>query len=275
MKQITVFFISDRTGITAETLGLSLISQFESIPFKHVTIPFVDSGSRAHKAVDQINLTAKQDGSTPIIFATMVKEDLRTILRQAHALYLDFFETFIGVLENQLNIKSTRSIGKSHGLTDQQRYKLRMDAVTFALNYDDGAKVDNYAAADLILIGVSRCGKTPTSLYLALRYGVLVANFPLVDEDLERYSIPPALKGCHSKLFGLSIDPLRLQNIREERRPNTHYANLKQCIHEVNLVEKMYHHEKIPHLNSTNHSIEELASKIMMTTGLENRLHKS
>lgn len=272
MKQRTVFFISDRTGITAETLGLSLISQFEGVPFIHVTLPFVDSPEKASETTERIKEAYQQDGEKPIVFATIVNSEIRTQLEQSHAYYVDFFKTFIPGLENELKMQSANVMGRIHGVGDSNVYNTRIEAVNYALNYDDGARTNGYDTADVILVGVSRCGKTPTSLYLAMQFGIRAANYPITDEDLHSTHLPKALKPYHNKLFGLTIDPRRLHAIRQGRRPNSQYANLAQCENEVKTVEAIFHHEHIPYLSSTNLSIEELATKLIVISGIERRL---
>ncbi|HET9843144.1 MAG TPA: pyruvate, water dikinase regulatory protein [Gammaproteobacteria bacterium] len=271
MNRRTVFFVSDRTGITAETMGLSLISQFENIPFNQVTLPFIDTPEKAHEAKERIILAKIADGHKPIVFGTIINEDVKLILGQTGAYFLDFFGTFIPSLETELHQKSSHTVGKIHGVKDVQAYNMRMNCVNFALTYDDGAKTSGYDLADIILIGVSRCGKTPTSLYMAMQFGVQAANFPLTEEELTLAELPKVLRPHKTKLFGLTIDPERLHMIRSERRPNCEYSDPKQCKKEIKLVESLYQREQIPYLSSTNMSIEEIATKIMAAKNLERR----
>lgn len=272
MKRRTVIFLSDRTGITAETLGLSLISQFEGIELTHVTLPFVDSIEKAQLATERFQEAFDKDGERPIVFATIINSSIRDTLQKGNAFIVDFFRTFIPDIENELKIPSSNVSGRIHGVGNSQAYNTRIEAVNFALNYDDGARTNGYESADVILIGVSRCGKTPTSLYLAMQFGIRAANYPITDADLESHNLPKILQPYRDKLFGLTIDPKRLHAIRSHRRPNSQYATEEQCIREVHAVEKMYHHENIPCLSSTNLSIEELATKLIVITGIERRL---
>lgn len=272
MKRRTVFFVSDRTGITAETLGLSLISQFEDVHFTQVTIPFVDSVEKAQEATDKINQAQIADGVNPLVFATIINSDIRAILQHSESYYLDFFQTFIPGLETELNAHSINVMGRFHGVGNRQDYNTRIESVNFALAYDDGARLDGYRSADVILIGVSRCGKTPTSLYLAMQYGIKAANYPLTEDDLHTPFLPKILLPYREKLFGLTIDPKRLHTIRSGRKPNSQYATLEQCQHEVKSVEALFEQENIPYLSSTHLSIEELATKLMVISGLERRL---
>tara|TARA_R110002110_G_scaffold166602_1_gene367220 strand:+ start:2513 stop:3334 length:822 start_codon:yes stop_codon:yes gene_type:complete len=272
VKRRTAFFVSDRTGITAETLGLSLISQFEETHFTQVTLPFVDSEEKALEASSRINQAFKTDGDRPLVFATIIKPDIKAILSKTHAFYIDYFDTFIGQLENELKSSSSKEIGRIHGMGNGNIYNSRIEAVNFALNYDDGAKINNYEAADIILIGVSRSGKTPTCLYLAMRYGILAANYPITEDDLDNMGLPKFLVPHKSKIFGLTISAERLQAIRQGRRPNSRYATLTQCNREVRTVEKLFKQENIPHLSSTSVSIEELAAKILVISGIERKI---
>lgn len=267
----SVFFISDRTGITAEMLSNTLLSQFEQVHFEKYSLPFVDNMDKAHAAVEKINAVATQDGIPPLLFKTLIDDEIRAIINSSRGVSFDFFDTFIKPLEHELGIQSNHAIGRSHGQGQYNNYKARIDAVNFALHNDDGSTLRNLAAADIILVGVSRTGKTPACLYMALHYGVLAANYPVTDEELDSEKLPAALQPYRNKLFGLSIDPVRLQQIRTERRPDSAYANLKQCQYEVRNIENMFRLEKIPFLNTSTMSIEEICSSIMHQSGLKRR----
>jgi regulator of PEP synthase PpsR (kinase-PPPase family) len=269
----SIFFLSDRTGITAETLGHSLLTQFEGIKFRQVNIPFLDSRDKANQAVTQINLAAKLDGVQPIIFATLLNDEVREIINTSEGQIFDFFEAFISPLEAVLKTPSAHAIGRSHSIKGYNTYKTRIDAVNFALSNDDGTTTRHYPDADIVLIGVSRSGKTPTCLYLALQYGIHAANYPLTEEDLDEARFPEALKPFRDKLFGLTIDAERLHQIRNERRKDSRYASRKQCSHEVNTVEQLYRNEQIPFIDTSNVSIEEIATIILYQTGIERRLY--
>lgn len=271
MENRTVFYISDRTGITAEVLGQALISQFEQVKFKEVTIPFIDNETKLESVINKINQAAEDDGARPIIFDTIVNPELRDKLHAADAMVLDFFHTFVGPLEDELSTQSNFRIGQAHGMSDVKAYDYRIEAVNFALNNDDGATTRSYGDADLILVGVSRCGKTPTSLYIALQYGLKVANFPFIAEDMEALKLPHELKKNKHKLFGLTIMPDRLHDIRTERRANSTYAALRQCQLEVRTVEQLFRKERIPYLNTTTRSIEEISSRIMVKCKLKRK----
>ncbi|MEI6301469.1 MAG: pyruvate, water dikinase regulatory protein [Betaproteobacteria bacterium] len=272
-KYRTIFFISDGTGITAEMLGHSLLSQFEDIKFRQETIPFVDTAEKAGTALERIAQAGKAGNGRPIVFTSLVNTTVRASLRSADALVLDFFETFIGPLELELGQKSTHTMGRSHSATDQKQYQHRIEAVNFALAHDDGQSNRELAKADVILVGVSRSGKTPTSLYLALQFGVLAANYPLIPDDFDRDTLPSSLLPFRNKLFGLTIVAERLAEIRKERRPNSQYALLANCRREVEQAESLMRREGIRWLNSTTKSIEEISTTILQEVGLERRVY--
>lgn len=266
-----VFMISDGTGITAENLGNSLITQFESIEFEKLTLPYIDTVEKANAAVERINNRYEESGIKPLIFMTLINSEIAKTINQAKAHVFDLFNTFLGPLEKELQAKSSYTVGRTHGVANLQTYSNRIEAVDYALAHDDGVKTRGYDKADIILIGVSRCGKTPSCLYMALHFGVLAANYPFTDDDLTYFCLPEVLKPYKSKLFGLTIDPERLQHIRTERRPNSQYASLEQCRLEVSEVEEMYKRENIPYLNSTRFSIEEIATKLLATAGIKRK----
>ncbi len=266
-RKRTAFFISDRTGITVEKLGRSMLSQFDGIEFQQITLPFVDSVEKARDALQQINETVMNDGQRPIVFSTLILPAVHNIIEQSDALILDLFESFIVPLENELGIRSSHAVGRSHetGL----HYNERMDAVNYALNHDDGGITRELSRAQIILVGVSRCGKSPTSLYLALQFGIFAANYPLVPEDFENHSLPESIKPLLSKLHGLTIQPERLAQIRSERMPNSRYASLENCRKEVRQAEEMMRNAGIPMLDVTTISVEEISTTLLHLTGLK------
>lgn len=271
MSRRTVFFVSDQTGVTAETMGHSLLTQFDGLEFRPVTLPFVSTVDKAEEAVRRINRAAAEEGVRPIIFSTLVQDDLREIVMRADALFLDFFEAFVGPLERELQTRSTHRAGRAHGIADLAAYTARINATNFALTNDDGGLGD-YERADLILVGVSRSGKTPTCLYLALQYGIFAANYPLTDDDLESTQLPPRLAAHRRKLFGLTITPERLQQIRHERRPDSRYASRQQVQYEIRAAENLFQRYSIPYLSTTECSIEEIASRVLNALGIERRV---
>ena len=268
-----VFFISDGTGITAETLGHSLMTQFEGLRTREVRMPFVDSVDKARECVLRINATRAEDGLRPIVFNTLVNAETSNVVHAAEALVLDLFQTFINPLEHELGLKSAHTVGRSHSATkNQQEYTNRIEAINFSLAHDDGQTDRNLAQADVILVGVSRSGKTPTSLYLALTYGLRCANYPLIPEDFERNALPQPLGPHKAKLFGLTIQPERLAEIRHERRPKSKYAALANCRYEVGAAEALMRREGIRWLSTTTKSIEEIATTVMQEIKLERRV---
>ena len=258
----TVFFVSDGTGITAETFGHSVLTQFE-LRFRQVRLPFIDTLDKAHDAARKINDAFVTEGRRPIIFSTLVKSELSDVIRKSSGLHMDLIQTFVAPLEQELGVKSTHTIGRSHNIVDSEEYKNRIEAINYSLAHDDGQSHKNLAAADVILVGVSRSGKTPTSLYLAMQYGVKAANYPLIPEDFERDRMPSALLPFKTKIFGLSITPERLSEIRNERRAGSKYAAIANCRYEVNEAEKMMKREGIRWLSSTTKSIEEISTTIL------------
>jgi len=266
----TVFFISDRTGITAEMLGNSLLTQFEDIVFHRVTIPFVDSMEKVADAVRQVNATATAEGRRPIVVSSVVDEAMSAATRRdAQALTLDMFQNFIVPLEEELGAKSSHAAGRSHGIANSHEYFARMEAINFTQAYDDGAATRDLDKAQVILVGVSRCGKTPTSLYLALQFGIRAANFPLTPDDFADRKLPASVATLRERLFGLTIQPDRLREIREERRPGSQYAQLDTCRNEVREADNLMQHHKIPTLDTTSKSIEEIATTILHRAKLE------
>jgi len=266
--QRTVFFISDSTGITAETIGNSILAQFEGIQFDKHRLPFVDDAHKAEAAALRIKTRYAQTGDRPIVVNTMADRGLCEIVAASGALMLDVVAPFIGPLEEELGTKRSGMVNRSHGLVDFDKYEARIDATNYALAHDDGVDVD-YAQADLILIGVSRSGKTPTCLYMALHYGVKAANYPLTDEDLDKLELPKRLRPYKDRLFGLTIDPQRLAQIREQRRPGSRYATVQQCRWELEQADRLMRQAGISSLNTTHVSIEEIASKIFERFGIE------
>ncbi|HUK05428.1 MAG TPA: pyruvate, water dikinase regulatory protein [Burkholderiales bacterium] len=269
----TVFFVSDGTGITAQMLGHSLLTQFEGVDFDQITMPFVDNVDKAEECLGRIERESLRGNGQPIVFSTLVNGDVREVVRRANALFVDFFEAFIGPLESGLGIRSSHTIGRSHSAMDKQEYKQRIEAVNFAMAHDDGASHRELGDADVILVGVSRSGKTPTSLYLALQFGVKAANYPLIPEDFERRKLPEALQSYKAKLYGLTIASERLHEIRRERRPGSQYADPANCRMEVEQAESLMKREGIRSINSTAKSIEEIATTILRELRIERHVY--
>jgi hypothetical protein len=258
----TVFFVSDGTGITAETFGHSVLTQFD-LKFKQIRLPFIDTIEKAYDAVRKINDAFDVEGNRPIVFSTLVQAELAGVVFKSKGLHMDLIQTFVSPLEQELGIKSTHSVGRSHNIADTEEYKNRIEAINYSLAHDDGQSNKNLSTADVILVGVSRSGKTPTTLYLAMQYGIKAANYPLIPDDFERGKLPSALPEFKGKIFGLSIAPERLSEIRNERRPGSKYASLENCRYEVNEAEAMMKREGIRWLSSTAKSIEEISTTIL------------
>jgi len=267
----TVFIISDGTGITAETLAHSLLSQFEGVSYKQIRVPFVDDLEKAQDCVERIAEARARDGQQPIVVTTLVNAEVAAVVRNADALIMDFFATFIAPLEAALGIKSTHTIGRSHSSVDSIEYTSRVEAINFTLAHDDGVSNTDLEQADVILVGVSRSGKTPTSLYLALQFSIKAANYPLIPEDFERNRLPDALLKHRHKLFGLTIGADRLASIRQERRPDSKYASIENCRWEIGEAQKLMRRENIRWLDSTTKSIEEISATLMQTVKLDRR----
>ncbi|MGE8541842.1 pyruvate, water dikinase regulatory protein [Acinetobacter sp. ANC 3813] len=273
-KQIqrSVFFISDGTAITAETLGHSLLAQFPHVDFDIHIIPYITSEEAAMNVVAEINQRSQKEGQKPLVFDTLVDPYVRDIINTADAINLDVFEGLISKLSDELGTSPTTLVGQTHAVTDSESYKARIDAVHFALDNDDGARTRHYDKADLILIGVSRSGKTPTSIYLSLQFGIRVANYPLTEEDLDDNRLPAVLRPHKQKLFGLMIDADRLVAIRSERKANSRYASFSQCQMELRAIEGIYISEGIKYLNVSEMSIEEISTRVLQMTGLKRRI---
>ncbi len=259
----TIIFISDGTGITAETLGRGLLSQFDSIPHRYLRYPFIDNLEKAADCLNSLSGIREREGKRPIIIMTMMDPQISAVLRQADALFLDVFVAFIPALEQEFDSKATRHVGRSHS-REQSAYEKRITAMNFALAHDDGISAD-LKGADVILVGVSRCGKTPTSLYLSMQFGLKAANYPLIPEDFERDRLPDSLFPYRNKLFGLTISPEQLHRIREERRPGSHYASLENCRLEVAAAESLMRRADIGFFDMTSRSIEEIAVHLLQT----------
>lgn len=265
----TVFFISDGTGVTAEALGHSLISQFESVAFRRVRVPFVNTEEKAKECLERIAEARVKDGVRPIVVSTLVRPDLSDVFQNTDAVFLNFFDAFIAPLEEELGMKSTHTVGRSHGSANSKDYLARIEAINFTMAHDDGVTNQGLDQADVILVGVSRSGKTPTSLYLALQYGIKAANYPLIPEDFERNRVPQVLEVYRNKLFGLTISAERLTQIRQERRPDSKYASLSNCQWEIEQAQKLMQRERIRWLDSTSKSIEEISATLIQTIGLD------
>ncbi|TCV90199.1 posphoenolpyruvate synthetase regulatory kinase/phosphorylase PpsR [Sulfurirhabdus autotrophica] len=258
-----VFYVSDRTGITAELLGRTLLSQFQGAAFNKTTLPFIDTVEKARTACIEINQAFSDQGVRPLVFSTLINPNTRNVITACNGLVLDLFEMFIRPLEKELGEESSHVLGLSHGISDHDAYNDRIDAINFTLNHDDGITTANFELADIILIGVSRSGKTPTCLYLAMQYGIRAANYPLTPDDFSDGHLPKLLQPFRKKLYGLSITPDRLHKIRSERKPDSQYASLDNCRAEIRKAESIFHSEAIPYLDTSTKSVEEISITIL------------
>ncbi len=269
----TAFFISDRTGITVEMLGNSLLTQFDNVEFRRITLPFIDNLDKISEALTQIDAAGSESGKRPLVFTSLMANDLRAEIAKANAMVLDLFDRFIVPLEAELGVKSAHAVGRSHSAGNFKDYNHRIEAVNYTLAHDDGVTNRNLEEADIILVGVSRSGKTPTCLYMALQFGVKAANYPLIPEDLEKMKLPPSLLPLKHKVWGLTIMPDRLQQIRQERKPDSKYAAIENCKWEVQAAERLMNNAGVSYLNSTTKSIEELATTILHEARLDRRVY--
>jgi regulator of PEP synthase PpsR (kinase-PPPase family) len=262
-----VYFISNGTAITAETLGMSLLAQFPDHPFQTHTVPFVDTLEIAHTFVDEIKHSFDASGQLPVVICTMGDDDLVKIIKQCKALVIDPFGDILPRLEKALAAQHHQP-GESHRTANPSLYESRIDAIDYAMLHDDGGKTQNYHEADIILVGVSRSGKTPSCLYLALQFGIKAANYPITEEDMDTDRLPKPIAPFKERLYGLTTDLQRLVNIREERRPNSRYASVNQCRFELRAVEEMYSRHRIAFINTSRMSVEEISARIIRDNGL-------
>lgn len=263
-----VFYISDRTGITVETLGQSLLTQFPDTEFVTRTIPFVTNQMAAQNAANTIQAAKLEDGVPPLVFSTLTDPATQYIIASCNDYVFDLFGTFIEPLEDALGRESSHTAGRMHGIGDVGVYEQRLRALNYTLVHDDGLSPRDLSEADIVLVGVSRCGKTPTCLYLAMHYSLQAGNYPLTEDDFSRGRLPEVLHPCRDKLYGLTIGPEQLSRIRHERRPHGNYSALAQCRSEIAQAEALFRTENIPYLDTTTVSIEEIAATIVRDRGL-------
>lgn len=269
-----VFYISDGTAITSEVLGHAVMSQFP-VSINSVTLPFIETEARAQEVKKQINHLYQVTGIRPLVFYSIVIPRIREIIIQSEGFCQDIVQALVAPLQNELQLDPSPVAHRTHGLNPGNitKYDARIAAIDYTLAHDDGVSLRNLDQAQVILLGVSRCGKTPTSLYLAMQFGIRAANYPFIADDIDNLNLPPAIKALQPKLFGLTIDPERLAAIREERRENSRYASLRQCRLEVAEVEALFRKNQIRYLNSTNYSVEEMATKILDIMSLNRRMY--
>ncbi|MBU4464544.1 MAG: kinase/pyrophosphorylase [Actinobacteria bacterium] len=261
------FFVSDSTGITAETLGSALLANFPGVTFRRHTIPFVDTPEGARRVVADIQRSSRE-GADPIVFTTVKSATIVRELSLSGAVVIDLLGGHLRELEAALGSTASEQLGQYHGVGDIERYFARMRAVEYAIEHDDGQSMRALDIADVIIVAPSRCGKTPTTMYLALQYGLLVANYPLTDDDFPSDGLPSTVARFAAKCFGLTTTPLRLSQVRHERRPSSTYSSLAQCTLELRRAEDLYRRNRVPFLNSSTKSVEEMSAVIMQSMRL-------
>lgn len=271
--QRTVFFISDGTAITAETLGHAVLSQFP-LSFISYTLPFVTSEARAQEIKQKIDIIFHETQLRPLVFYSIISPEVKQIITQSAGFCQDIVQSLVAPIQKEVGLEPEPKLNRTHGLSMQNmnQYDARIAAIEYTLAHDDGISLRNLDQAQVILIGVSRCGKTPTSLYLAMQFGIQAANYPFTADDMDNLQLPAALRPYTHKLFGLTISPERLAAIREERRENSRYASIRQCRIEIAEVEALFRQNKINYLNTTNYSVEEISAKVIDTMGLQRRI---
>ena len=267
----TVFCVSDHTGVTATAMAHSLIARFDGVEAQYVTRPFTDDAAKVEALVAEIDEEAAS-GARPIVFSTISDPGLWKVLRRADGLVLSLFEIFVDRLTDELGLEPEVGVGRYHGMGDTTTYQLRLDAVDYALTTDDGLGIDHYREADVVMVGVSRVGKTPTCLYLSMQYGIRAANFPLTPESLEDRRLPDVLEPHADRLFALTISPTQLYHIRQKRRPDSEYATLEQCGREVEAAERLFRARRLPVIDTTARSIEEITATVIEVASLASRL---
>ncbi len=261
---VPVFFLSDSTGISAETMGNALLIQFPQLLFRRQLIPFITTPEEALRVVALLDAAA-EGPVRPIAFTTAATDEIRRVLHTTKCPMIDFFELHMTRVESILGVEGARVAAQLHGVGDVKRYNARMAAIEYAIEHDDGQSVRAMDLADIVLIAPSRCGKTPTTMYLALQHGLFVANYPLVDEDLESTDLPRPISHLRERCIGMLATPARLSEVRQQRRPNSRYASLEQCTWELRRAQGMYAANRLPVINSTTKSVEEMSTVIVQT----------
>ncbi|MBL8482201.1 MAG: kinase/pyrophosphorylase [Rhodocyclaceae bacterium] len=265
----SVFYVSDGTGLTAEVLGHALLAQFPGLNARELRLGGIDSFERLYAAVDQVKSAGEADGVPPLVFATLVHEEWAQALEALDCEFFDLFDMFLGRMEGALGQTSHRLMRDPEDVVAVCDLRARMEAINFALAHDDGVTDARLGEAEVILIGVSRSGKTPTCLYLAMQHAVKAANYPLIPEDFDRGRLPPALSAVRDKLFGITVAPQRLAQVRSQRRPGSQYAALENCRQELEAARAMMQAENIPWVDSTALSVEELSAAILKARGIK------
>lgn len=257
-----VLIVSDHTGLTAENIARALLTHFPNQTFRYMRRPFTSDLEAARSVVSEVEQLVAA-GERPIIFTTLTKQDVLEVLKSAPVRVLDLLTDNLNLLADEFEQAPQLQAGGHHDMQDSESYLSRMEALDFALATDDGVGDKQYGLSDVILVGVSRAGKTPTSLFLALQHGIRASNYPLAEDDFESDSLPKPLEKHRDKLFGLTIDPKRLHAIRTQRKPNSKYASLEQCEYEVRRAEQLFARMGIPLKETTSSSVEEIAAGVL------------
>ncbi len=260
---VPVFFLSDSTGISAETMGNALLIQFPDVQFERTLIPFISSLEEAREVVARLDQVLDESPRMPLVFATAASDEVRLELLKTRCPVIDFFGLHMERVESILETHGVHKAARLHGVGDIKRYNSRMQAVEYTIEHDDGQSVRGLEKADVILVAPSRCGKTPTAMYLALQHGLFVANYPIVDEDLETNELPRPVRDLRDKCFGLITTPQRLSTVRQERRPNSRYASIDQCTFELRRTDAIFKLYSLPVIDTSTKSVEEISTIVL------------
>ncbi|MBN2293271.1 MAG: kinase/pyrophosphorylase [Pirellulales bacterium] len=257
---LTVYVISGGTGETAERVARSALAQFEDAPIKLVRRGEIRTAEQVRDIVQQ----AAQSES--IILHTFVSDELRHVmLTEARLHDVDALDVLGSVLDRfslRLNLAPLERPGRSSQLADARSREI--EAVDFAFRHDDGQRVKELDKAEVVLVGVSRAMKTPTTLYLAYR-GWFAANVPLIPQ----VSPPSALLACPSeRVFCLVMNPGRLRELRQTRATQTAipmepYASPKHISQELQYCERLCLENSWRTIDVTGKSVEEVAREII------------
>ncbi|EPQ8525271.1 posphoenolpyruvate synthetase regulatory kinase/phosphorylase PpsR [Vibrio vulnificus] len=267
-----VFYVSDGTAITCETLGHVVLGQFPFVA-NEKTFPFVESEEKLTELIKHIEISFQTNGIKPLVFFSLVLPDLKARLMESPAYCYDVLESIVQRVKDDIQMEPTPKLQRSRSVgKDTDTYFDRIAAIEYTLAHDDGISLKGFELADIILLGVSRSGKTPTSLYMAMQFGLRVVNYPYIDDDIKGLKLLPEFEIHRHKLFGLTIDPKRLTEIRENRLAGSDYASTEQCQHELANVEALFRREAIPYINTTSLSVEEISTRVLEKTGLKRRL---
>ena len=267
-----VFYVSDGTAITCETLGHVVLGQFSFIP-NEKTFPFVESEDKVADVIKEIEISYQRDGIKPLVFFSIVVPEIREMLLKAPAHGYDVLESIVQKVQDDIQMEPQPKMQRSRSVSkDSDTYFDRIAAIEYTLAHDDGITLKGLDEADIILLGVSRSGKTPTSLYMAMQFGLRVVNYPFIAEDVKMMRLLPEFEIHRHKLFGLTINPERLNEIRENRLSGSEYASTEQCKLELDTVEALFRREAIPYINTSSLSVEEITTRILERAGMKRRL---